>query len=211
MDDVKMSYFLNPYGDWRQTSIGGLSLTHRLEGVIRVNERETGPIVLFSVHGPDEHSVSDFFDQDERVTIGESSHDIEYGNVTEIIVHEAKDVECVAAQVARLGAIPKLDDEDKNMKRSLGIERQDRINSECVNNDLLDTDFFGLRRGMENWRFPWIPDSWEHIPITWDHLVENMNGVPLEHIRQPLNQHVLLKRILRGRLWCVGKSLEANS
>ena len=58
-------------------------------------------------------------------------------------------------------------------------------------------DVYGLRRGGDNWRFPWLPARLEP-PITWDHLVRNVHDVPLHTLPQPLCQHAARARLDAG-------------
>jgi hypothetical protein len=130
----------------------------------------------------------------------------------------------VAARVARAGATPYMNMTDTEFLRDLGIERLDRIQSQVgwAYEAPVKEDTYGLRRGCDNWRFPWLPVEWTSVPITWDHLVENVLATHPELVAHPtrigsfpmpLRQH-LAQRLLHDRTnaqppgteWCVARS-----
>ena len=200
------------YGQWVHTSIGGVSATVRRVKILRAGPRSRGPIVMFAVKGPSAIAVQHAFqarsftaptaEEGPRLqfTVGDTEFSDEYGYVTEVIVHHADDVAYGAALVARAGAIPMLEDCSADAQRGLGIERLDRIGAQILTDDTMvttDEDVYGLRRGSENWRFPWLPDDWV-VPITWDHMVHNVIHHDIETLPQPLRQHVAKARLDRG-------------
>ena len=188
------------YGTWKRKSVGGVSSTMRLEGLLRAAPRSRDPVVVFATHGPTADAA-------ERAlvgldaTVGVSEHDAEFGHVAEVIVHHPANLDFVAARLAAAGMTPVLEDANVNARRCLGIERLDRIGAHVLGDDGAT---HGPRRGMENWRFEWQPAHWARVPITWDHMVENVGDAPLETIPQPLRQHVArarLDRLPRGTCW----------
>ena len=131
------------------------------------------------------------------MTVGdcESIDDPAYGNIAELVVHSASDVDFVAARIAREGGQIIFEDHKQNALQGIGIERLDRIEAKVCKRDLeddrTDAEEFGLGRGDENWIFPWLPKEWSRVPITWDYMVENMAHVQdVSKIPLPLRQHV---------------------
>ena len=183
------------YGEWVHTSIGGVSNTVRRTGLLRgAPHAKDG--VLFAIKAPTADAVASALlaDVDDKCAVGQTLHDDEAGYVTEVIVGACEDdLGVVAARAARAGATPVLEDPSLNALRSLGIERLDRIHSKVVCDDEImhveDDGNYGLRRGVENWHFPWLPDKWK-VPITWDHMVDNVADVhDLTQLPYPLRQH----------------------
>lgn len=195
--EVTLPPFPDKYGKFIPKPIGGVSRTVRRIGCIRTKHRHTGAVIVFATLAPTIDCVSTAI-RDHcscEVTLGDSEVDEEFGNVTEIVVHESQDVDHVCAVVARTGAIPVLEENKHNALQGIGVERLDRIDSECVTVEDHDSSFqFGARRGEKNWRFAWLPDEWVP-PITWDHMIANVKDLPIESIPQPLRQHVAADRI----------------
>jgi len=156
--------------------------------------------VLFAVRAPTATAVADALRHDEHdgdVIVGDAQWVDEFGHVTEVIVYDPALVAHVAACVARVGAEPRFEDATLDAQRGLGIERLDRIRSrvsryegEVDDDDPDDLDSYGLRRGTENWRFPWMPPHWHFAPITWDYMVANVQHENVESLPQPLRQYV---------------------
>ena len=189
------------YGRWVSKAIGGVSKTCRRVGCIRTRTKHTDAVVVFATHAPSTTAVRDAVcGCGSRLTLGDTECDDEYGHVTEIVVHDSNDVDHVCALVARCGAVPILERAEDNASRCLGIERLDRIDSDAtVCHDTIEGVEHGARRGMENWRFGWIPESWSRVPLTWDHLVGNVpDEERIASIPQPLRQHVAHERLRRG-------------
>lgn len=189
------------YGKWMHTSIGGVSRTVRRVGILRCRPKhQGGAVVLFAVRAPTATTVADALRHDEHdgdVVVGDAQWVEEFGHVTEVVVYDPALVARVAACVARAGAEPRFEDATLDAQRGLGIERLDRIRSrvsryegEVDDDDPDDLDSYGLRRGTENWRFPWMPPHWHFAPITWDYMVANVQHEDLESLPQPLRQHV---------------------
>lgn len=188
------------YGKFDSKAIGGVSKTLRRVGCIRTTHKHSGAVVVFATRAPTPSCVADALHSCTTVahTVGESEVDEEFGNVTEIVVHESSDVDHVCAIVARCGAIPILEDTNLNARQGIGVERLDRIPSKSLDGDQNDdATQFGVRRGERNWRFAWLPDHWRP-PITWDHLIGNVGPCDIESLSQPLRQHVAHDRIRRG-------------
>jgi len=183
-----------PYGLWKNTAVGGVSKTSRLVGTLRVSTAHAGTTTVFAINAPSAKAVHDAFAvvSSDTIILGIAEHDDEYGYVTEINVEKAQDVEFVAARIARAGATPVLELDELNMRRSIGIERLDRIGAKVLGeNDPTEDGTYGFRRGGENWHFSWIPDEWNSVPITWDHMVENVtNRSDYAHLPQPLRSRV---------------------
>jgi len=199
--EVALPAIPTQYGRFLSKPIGGVSRTVRRVGCVRTKHRLTGAVVVFATRAPTLESVASAVRTHctSEVTVGDAEHDEEFGNVTEVVVHESQDVDHVCAVIARAGAVPVLEEESHNAHQGLGVERLDRIESECVAVDAHDGSFqFGARRGERNWRFAWLPDGWRP-PITWDHMIANVDALPLEDIPQPLRQHVATHRIREGR------------
>lgn len=186
------------YGQWKSTSVGGVGKTERLEGVLRVAKSET-PVVLFATRGTDEFVIKEALAGCEEATVGDTEWTQTDGWVTEVVVHEANRVAVVAARIARTGATVMLENEELNACRSIGIERLDRIGAKVVHTStMVDAAEHGLRRGVDNWFFPWMPASWCEPPITWDHMVRNVGDAPLACLPLPLRQHVARARLDAG-------------
>lgn len=187
------------YGRWTEKPIGGVSKTVRRDGCIRTRSRSSGHVVVFATNAPNDHVVATEVGKlSIPHTVGDTEVDEEYGNVTEVVVHDADHVDYVCAVIARCGATPVLEHASTDALRGLGIERLDRIGSQVVDGDDLGMDSYGVRRGSENWKFPWMPPDWTHVPITWDHLVKNVAGQDIGMIPQPLRQHVAISRLQNG-------------
>lgn len=184
------------YGRWDVKPIGGVSKTVRREGLLRCTS-QPDPVVLFALRAPVAQSES--IGELGRVVQTES-HD-ELGTITELWA-EGSDVARLAARVARTGARPQLENESLNMRRRLGIERLDRIESD---DEVLDRGD-GPRRGCENWRFPWIPRHWK-VPVSWNRMVDNVLAEPavdVSSLPRPLRQHVARAMLERGMHLPVG-------
>lgn len=201
------------YGSWRDTSIGGLSDTVRRDGILHANPKQRDAVVLFVTHAPD--NLATITESLDAWGVGYAMGDLEemdgYGRVVELIIYEPSDLSRTAAIVARSGATPILEDANVDARRAIGIERLDRIDAQIVSrgtNMEHDTEeAYGVRRGRENWRFPWIPDSWTRVPLTLDHMVENLLHEDISTIPQPICQHVARRRLelelydRMGTLW----------
>lgn len=195
------------YGAWQQKVIGGLSLTTRCIGLMRAKaELHDKACTVFAINAVDRESVAKCISEhpymSNVVSVGDTELHDEYGFVTELVLHEAKYLGGLCAAVARCGATPILEnEEDVNAKHAIGIERLDRIESEittdCHTMHETTDGTYGMRRGTTNWLFPWLPDHWKP-PLTWDHMVDNMSGVDIEHIPLPLRQHVARRRLEQG-------------
>ena len=196
LEEVPLPTLPSHYGSWVKKSIGGVSSTVRRVGVLRGTPGKSppgkSPVTLFAVHAPSPNAVSDALaDTEAVISVGDTEHDDEYGHVTEVVVHDSEDVAYAASVIARTGATPIMEKPEDNAKRCLGIERLDRIHSRVVVDETMDEEeAYGLRRGSENWRFPWMPGHWRAVPITWDHMVANVCHETLEDLPQPLRQHV---------------------
>lgn len=192
------------YGQWVKKSVGGVSSTMRRIGVLRAKPKHTGAVVLFALRQPSPDACACALSDVRGVSVGDTETDDTYGDMTEVVVHSAEDLAHVAARLARAGCEIHLEDASVDAQRSLGIERLDRIHANVVHDheieegDDVTGGLYGLRRGGENWRFPWMPTEWKRVPITWDHLVENVIDQPLETIPQPLRQHVARVLLDRG-------------
>jgi hypothetical protein len=193
------------YGAWRRTSIGGISSTVRRSGLLRSRSTTSRPgrlppVTLFAVRASSASAVREALAQEEGVTVGRGEKDEEYGHVTEVVVHDGARVGRVAARVARAGAVPVMDGAAGGFVREVGVERLDRVSAKVVTDESMvgnEDGVFGLRRGSENWLFPWLPDGWEP-PITWDHMVRNAAGADVASLPQPLRQHVARDRLGAG-------------
>jgi hypothetical protein len=275
LPQIALPDFPSGYGAWRNTSIGGVSATQRRVGILRSKPNAT-PCLIFATYAPSPHAVRDALaDATDVTTVGEPQWDETYGHVVEVAVSHPDDVAFAAARIARAGATPLLEDDTRvNARRTIGIERLDRIESSVTTVDESSTrpapeeatvdesstrpapeeatvdesstrpapeeatddesstrpapeeatdddewedapppattdvlpapvfgpglaDDFGLRRGGDNWKFPWLPAGWE-VPITWDHMAANMAHVrELALIPQPLRQHCAQTRLRR--------------
>ena len=185
------------YGKWVPKSIGGVSKTVRREGAVRATPKTSGPITLFAVQAPSEHAVADALRGSEAATVGDTMADDEHGHVAEVLVHEPSDLGHVAAVVARTGASIVLEDARVNARRSIGVERLDRIEARVteLDEEAREENDYGLHRGDDNWRFSWMPRGWR-VPITWDYQVKNVAHVEdVTRIPQPLRQHVARARL----------------
>tara|TARA_B110001450_G_scaffold66863_3_gene63192 strand:+ start:1900 stop:3351 length:1452 start_codon:yes stop_codon:yes gene_type:complete len=192
------------YGKWHGTSIGGLSDTVRRTGIVQANPKHKGAVVVFATHVPEDlNAMISMLDAWE---LGYAMGDVEemegYGRVVEVVVYDPSQLSRVAAIVARVGATPILEDTNADARRSIGIERLDRIEAQIVSRDTNmaheNEDAYGVRRGRENWRFPWIPSTWTRVPLTLDHMVENLLHDDISCIPQPLCQHVARRRLEMG-------------
>jgi hypothetical protein len=176
------------YGQWVHKSIGGTSKTVRRAGVLRPRPRTTESVTLFATHAPSADAIPLALG-DSPATVQHTDWDETYGHVAEVLV-SAPDVPHVAALIARAGAKPLFEESSVDSMRHIGIERLDRIDSSVTRPDEVLEDLYGLRRGQDNWRFEWLPDHWEHVPITWDHMVRNVWKEDIETLPDPLRQHL---------------------
>lgn len=199
------------YGAWVTTSIGGVSATVRRTGLLRVMPSES-PVTIFAVQAPSVSAAAVALQcLGGQITIGDTEFDPEHKYVTEVVVHRGENVARVAACIARSGATPMLEDSRLNTKRSLGIERLDRISAKVVVNESMVEEkdaLFGMRRGIDNWTFSWMPPHWKEPPITWDHMVRNVQCEPIDELPQPLRQHVAKTRIDEGDFPPIGSRWE---
>lgn len=192
------------YGKWHGTSIGGLSDTVRRTGILQANPKHKGAVVIFATHVPTDHEAltSSLDAWDVGYAVGDVEEMEGFGRVVEIVVYDPTQLSRVAAIIARLGATPILEDNNVDARRAIGIERLDRIEAQIVSRDTNmedeTEDAYGVRRGRENWRFPWIPSTWTRVPLTLDHMVENLLHDDISCIPQPLCQHVARRRLEKG-------------
>ena len=199
---ITLPHIPSHYGSLKGQWIGGVSKTFRRVGCLRSKANIKSPVTLFATKLPDATSASRALSEfEELVTVGDSEviDDPEYGIIAEIVVHNASDVDFVAARVARAGGTVMFEDHKQNALQGIGIERLDRIDAKVVKCDTEDDRClpadFGLGRGDENWIFPWLPHNWTHVPITWDYMVANMAGVQdVSKLPLPLRQHVAKTR-----------------
>lgn len=198
---VRIPDFPGNYGEWQHKSIGGVSKTVRRVNIIRAGTKVKGPVTLFCLRCSEGGAVLDAL-RDVECVVGTPQYvDEEHGIVTEVIVNDAEDLAHVCALVHKTGSAVMLEDSSVNAQRCLGIERLDRIGAEVVTDANMyeeDDGVYGLRRGGDNWKFPFLPEGWV-VPITWDHMVENVLDEPLMDIPQPLRQHVARRRLREGR------------
>lgn len=190
---------------WETTSIGGVSKTTRFTSVLRARDGHIGAVTLFAVGAPTETAVEDAFEWSDAADVVATVEDPNGGFVSEVVVLDAADLAWAAAQIARAGATPQLEDETMNADRDLGIERLDRIGAVVVGDDQADTH--GPKKGTDNWRFEWLPTGWRP-PITWDHMVYNASGHPARDLPRPLRQHVCRARLAGTQTWAPGDTLE---
>ena len=203
------------YGEWMNTSVGGVSTTVRRVKIVRAQPRAKLPITVFAVQAPTESAVRDALaDSNANIIVGDTEFHADYKYVTEILVNASDDVEHVFARVARAGGVAMLEDASVDARRGLGIERLDRIQSNVVKDDermMGENDgMYGCRRGMDNWRYPWLPEGWV-VPITWDHMVENGLSIPIESLHclpQPWRQHVAATHLEREHYAPIGSVWE---
>lgn len=204
MSTVDIPSIPEHYGTWHGTSIGGLSDTVRRNGILHANPKHMGATVLFVTHAPEDLiTITASLDTWE---VGYAMGDVEemdgHGRVVELIVYDPSQLSRTAAIVARTGATPILEDSSVDARRAIGIERLDRIDAQIVSRDTnmeYETEeAYGVRRGRENWRFPWVPDHWTRVPLTLDHMVENLLHEDISTIPQPICQHVARRRLELG-------------
>ena len=198
------------YGTFVDKSIGGVSKTVRLEGLIRCREDSNeSNIVVFAVFCPSSEEVSLALKHVETaITIKEVTSTNEWGVVVEIVVHSSSLVDNVCARIARTGAFPILENVEHNSNRSIGIERLDRVeccvadgkhNSSCASDYTLPEYKSGPKRGMDNWKFSWVNPEWKFTPLTWDHVAGNfLNHQRFEQLPAITRQHVARMRISQG-------------
>lgn len=211
VDEVALPSIPSRYGGWMATSIGGVSETVRRVGVVHATSKHRDPVVVFATHcdaGVDGSALGAAL-RAKRVphALGATEETEEHGRVVEVIVHDAADLGRACAALARRGATPVLEDASVDSHRPLGVERLDRIDAEVVAYDTVlanDPDGYGVRRGRDNWRFPWMPATWTRVPITWDHLVENVLHEDVSALAQPLCQHVARRRLELGLVEPIG-------
>lgn len=192
------------YGRWVHTSIGGISATVRRVDVLR-SHASARPVALFALGARDATTIRLAFGERDasaaRFTVGDSEFHEEHGHVTEVVVHASDDVAEAAAVIARAGATPMLEDGALDTRRSIGIERLDRIGARVSSEPGVVTEsdsVYGLRRGTDNWKFSWLPSEWQEVPITWDHMVSNVLHHPLATLPRPLRQYVARRRLEDG-------------
>lgn len=195
-------------GRWQERFIGGLSKTLRLTGVVRSLKKFGSDVTLFAVKCTDlDGLVGDLDGLPCRV--GEVIRgDEEHGDACEVVVHRAVDVHHVAAQIARSGGTPIFETpEVHDAHREIGVERLCRVMCSANQHDDDDPtceEEYGLKRGFENWNLSWLPEKWPHVPITWDHVVDNIevdaafrSVESLKLLPNPLRQHVAKRRLER--------------
>lgn len=187
------------YGKFVSKSIGGVSRTIRRNGTLRAKTSLTCPVTLFATNMSAATEVERALSDVEGATVGDSECVPGEGYVAEVVVHDARLVDHVAARLARAGIAAVFEDDSQNALQSHGVERLDRIDAKVSNRDDEDrreeADDYGLGRGEANWLMPWVPDHWQ-LPITWDYMVENVPcELPLARIPMPLRQHVAKRRL----------------
>lgn len=205
VEPVALPDFPEGYGEWLETCIGGVSETIRRVGLLSSQggkeRKKNSPVTLFALSLPRVEALASLMTQKDIVTLGDPETTQSYGIVQEIIVHEPSNVAYVCSVVARQGGVPRLDDVGRDSRRPIGVERLDRIGAKVVQTrDMVEEEdqIFGIRRGFQNWKFPWLPPSWPHVPLTWDHLVKNFDTVSNDEISsvpQPLLQHICKQRL----------------
>ena len=188
------------YGEWVTKAIGGVSSTVRRVGGLRVKKHVTHPVTLFAMRMPSQTLAHDtLVSLADRVTVGDTQtvlDDPEIGHVAEVVVHDAVDVDMVAARLARAGAgRVVLEDATLDALQPVGIERLDRVEAAICKSDDQDDRVhptqFGMGRGAENWMFPWLPETWPFPPSTWDYMVRNVDDAEdLRCVPQPLRYHL---------------------
>lgn len=195
--EVPLPVLPEHYGAWRKKSIGGVSSTVRRVGILRPRTRVTSgeAVTLFATRAPDADTIAKAL-HDSEGNVLSTEWDEQYGHVSEVRTAVAA-LSRVAALVARAGATPLLEDASLDSMREIGVERLDRIEARVVQKQEAE-DLYGLRRGDDNWRFPWLPDHWTEVPITWDHMVENVLHEDIHTLPEPLRQHVARMCIERG-------------
>lgn len=187
--------------DWVSKSVGGVSGTVRLNNLVRARLNYEGPVTLFATHMPSPDTALHALASQSGVTLGESEVVDSFGNVAEVVVHDAIRAAHVAAVLLRANARVVMEKGDQRAYQSLGVERLDRIDARITKRDTEDDrdtpEAFGLGRGDRNWSFDWIPQDW-CVPITWDYMVRNMDSVKdVGLIPQPLRQYVAIERIAK--------------
>lgn len=206
-EEVPLLRVPSKYGSWARKSIGGVSDTVRRSGVLRARPRIAHAVTLFALRAPDADVVRSAIAArcGGCAEVVGTEHDATFGHVSEIRVSDSDYAAMVAACVARTGAEPIWEDPSVDALRTLGVERLDRIDAAVSDEGYDDPDSYGLKRGIENWRFQWMPPDWNRVPITWDHLVANVVHVQsIDVLPQPLRQHVArerLKTVVVGTDW----------
>lgn len=206
LEAVEVPAIPEHYGEWKSTAIGGVSKTVRRVGILRANPKHAGPATVFSIRGPDALTVKEALEAQcpGDVQVVDVQEDAEYGHVTEVLIPDpVADAARVCAIISRAGGTPVFEDPAVDAERGLGVERLDRI-------EVHGTDTTaGLKRGCENWQFSFLPSEWSDVPITWEHLARNCRDAAVEHLPQPLRQHVAQLRLaeidaepLGGEDWC---------
>lgn len=182
------------YGRWVRTSIGGVGETTRREGILSADLKWRGSVTVFATHCPAGAALAGALDAwGIGYELGAAEETEAYGRVVEVCVYDAAELARACALIARCGATPVLEDRAVDARRPPGVERLDRIDAHVVAEDGAEEeeeDAYGVRRGRENWRFAWMPDTWARVPITWDHLVENVLHEDVRRLSYPLRQHV---------------------
>lgn len=186
----------SPYGAWMSKSIGGVSSTWRLGGVARARHSAVGPVSVFAAHPASAEAILDAVAR-ARAPARVLDHVFDPDDqrfVAEISVEDPADVDHVCARLARAQAQVVLD-EPLQAHRPLGIERLDRIEKEGAERDEEEVrSLFGAKRGIENWRFEWMPAAWPHVPITWGRLARNLASEELASLPLPLRHHAAEQR-----------------
>ena len=214
LEKVELPSFPPEYGEWKYTSIGGVSKTVRRVNIIRAGSRAVGPIHVFAIRCPHIRSIPDMLGSSTDVCeIGEPQFvDDTYGVVTEIKIEKPEHLAHVCALVSKAGCTVLLSRKEDDARRCIGVERLDRIGAEVVcGTDMYEENdgIYGLRRGNDNWMFPFIPDGWR-VPITWDHMVDNVIHEDLRNIPQPLLQHVAKRLLTTGKFRRIGSVWNAT-
>lgn len=179
------------YATHRTTSIGGVSKTVRLHGVLRAAARCKDRAVTFlATRALTATAVRDAVAA--HVAKDASVDEAEYdpadggGYTSEVLVHDASRVARVAACVARAGATPLFEDPKDDARRPIGIERLDRV------------DEHGPRRGFDNWTYRWMPSHWRRVPLTWEALVDNVWHEDVGDLPRPLRHHAARAHLAAG-------------
>lgn len=209
---VALPCFPELYGSWLHTSIGGISATVRRVGLVNPIPLGTDPITIFAINAPVANAFDNVFLEEchAGIKVMDSIYNETHGHVTELRVAPFQDISHVAAMIVQLGATPIV--QGYPAKRSIGIERLDRIGAEIVTTKQMvreSDEIYGLRRGCWNWNFGWLPQGWT-VPITWDHMVQNVyKTAVLADLSQPLLQHVA-KYLLKNQPTIGGKWIQTN-
>ena len=182
---ITLPSFPANYGSWKEVPIGGISKTVRRIGIYRAEPKTSASddsVTLLATNARTPHVVKEALDGIDCAHVIDMEYDDSFGNITEVRVLGADNVAFVSARIARTDARVYMEDEKRDLRQYLGIERLDR-----------EPD---PRRGSDKWRFTWLPSHWKRVPLSWNLLAENVPDTEdIEKIPFPLRQHVAKKRI----------------